>query len=59
MIKIERKWKDILEPVRKKSSGMDFSGFWFFFIFFSPVLLEMTLSGMDRAAPEASGHIKG
>lgn len=56
MIKIERKWKDILEPVRKKSSGMDFSVFWGFV---PPVLLEMTLSGIDRAAPEASGHIKG
>lgn len=45
-----------LEPVTKKSSGMDFSIFW---VFFFPVFLETTLSGMDGAAPEASGQIKG
>lgn len=31
MIKIERKWKDVLELVRKKSSGMDLSISWFGF----------------------------
>lgn len=52
MINIERKWKDVLGPVRKKSSGMDFSGFF-------TLLLETMISGMDGVAPEASGHIKG
>lgn len=52
MIKIERKRKDVLEPIRKKSSGMDSSAFF-------TLLLEMILSGMDGVAPEASGHIKG
>lgn len=51
-MKLERKWEDALEPVREKSAGMG-----------SPALLtvflEMTLSGMDGVAPEASGHIKG
>jgi len=52
MIKTERKQKGVLEPVRKKSSGMDSSTFFI-------LLLEILLSGMDGVAPEASGHIKG
>lgn len=51
MIKLERKWKDALEPVREKSAGMGSPAFF-------TVFLEMTLSGMDGVAPEASGHIK-
>lgn len=51
MIKLERKWKDALEPVREKSAGMGSPAFF-------TVFLETTLSGMDGVAPEASGHIK-